>query len=232
MKKYKHIFFDLDHTLWDFNKNASEALTEIYILFDLPSEGIESLELFLTAYRNRNEVMWEQYRYGRIDKATLRDKRFEFALLDLGIENVLLSKSLSAEYTKRAPRKTALFPHAKEVLEKLSVSHKLHILTNGFKETQFIKLNSSGLDTYFTHILISEELGYKKPEIEIFNLALNMAGTHKEESVMIGDNLQVDILGAKNAGIDQVYFNPEGLKHRETITFEIGSLQELLQIFL
>ncbi len=225
--KYKHLFFDLDHTLWDFEKNSTETLTELYHHFNLEKYGVSKIETFIQTYLNRNEMMWEQYRYGAIDKETLRNKRFEFALYDLEIEDGILSKSLSDEYIKRAPYKTNLFPEAREVLTYLKEKYTLHIITNGFRETQFIKMNSSKILQYFSEIILSEEVGFKKPHPNIFLHSLQKANAKAEESLMIGDNLEVDIVGAQGVNIDQVYFNPNKIPHKKAVTFEISSLEEL-----
>jgi putative hydrolase of the HAD superfamily len=225
--KYKHLFFDLDHTLWDFKRNSTETLTELYHHFKLEDHGIAGLETFIKTYLHRNEMMWEQHRYGNIDKETLRNKRFEFTLYDLEIEDAVLSKSLSDEYIKRAPYKTNLFPYTHEVLTYLKEKYFLHIITNGFRETQFIKMNSTNILPYFSEIILSEEVGYNKPDINIFLHSLNKAKTTSEESLMIGDNLEVDIAGARGANIDQVYFNPNKIQHQKEATFEINSLIEL-----
>jgi putative hydrolase of the HAD superfamily len=225
--KYKHIFFDLDHTLWDFEKNSTETLTELFYQFHLETRGIPDLDTFIKTYLHRNEMMWEQYRYGNIDKDILRNRRFEYTLYDLQIEDSELSKSLSDEYIKRAPFKTNLFPDTHEVLGYLKKKYVLHIITNGFRETQFIKMNSTNITHYFSEIILSEEAGYKKPDPNIFYHSLEKAGTNAGDSLMIGDNLDVDIAGARAAAIDQVYFNPNRIPHERETTFEVHSLIEL-----
>src|ERR1035437_8450782 len=171
--------------------------------------------------------MWEQFRYGKIDKDTLRNKRFEYTFDDLGIEEVALSNSLSEEYIRIAPYKTNLFPDTHEVLTYLKEKYVLHIITNGFVETQFKKMNSSQLTNYFSEIIISEQTGFKKPDPDIFIHAIEKANTNADESLMIGDNLDVDIAGARSANIDQVYFNPNKIAHQHLTTYEISSLIEL-----
>jgi putative hydrolase of the HAD superfamily len=225
--KYKHLFFDLDHTLWDFEKNSTETLTELFYLFHLKDLGIPDLDTFIRTYLYRNELMWEQYRYGNITRETLRNKRFTYTLYDLEIEDEKLAKSLSEEYTLRAPYKTNLFPDTHEVLTYLKEKYILHIITNGFRETQFIKMNSTNITHYFSEIILSEEAGFKKPDPNIFFHSLKKANTISEESLMIGDNLDVDIAGARSANIDQVYFNPNKVPHQKETTFEINSLIEL-----
>ena len=230
MKKYKHIFFDLDHTLWDFDKNSSETLLELYQTHNLQSLGVKSFESFLTAYRERNTMMWDEYRLGKIDKATLRDKRFVFTFWDLGLDPDTTPVGLSADYIRLSPARNHLFPHSHEVLTYLKEKYKLHIITNGFEEAQHIKLEASDLKKYFEEIIISEHTGFKKPDIRIFEYAEKLTGATREDSVMIGDGLEVDVLGAIDAGWDAVFFNPNGIQHSENLKYEIVSLDQLQSI--
>lgn len=230
MKAYKHIFFDLDHTLWDFDKNSTETLLELFTMYDLKNLGVKSFESFHSAYKNRNEMMWEEYRLGKIDKATLRDKRFIFTFWDLGLDPESAPKGLSDDYIKLSPARKNLFPHSHEVLTYLKAKYKLHIITNGFEEAQHIKLEASDLKKYFEEIIISERTGFKKPDIRIFDYSAKLAKANSEECIMIGDGLEVDVLGALSAGWDAVYFNPGKTPHSENLKFEIASLDELKQI--
>ena len=227
MSKYKHLFFDLDNTLWDFDRNSTEALTELYHKYNLENLGVTSLETFLEKYKERNAMMWDEYRLGKIDRATLRDKRFELTFWDMGLEAELAPKELPSEYFQISPRKTILFPHAHETLAYLATKYTMHIITNGFVEAQEIKLKASDLTKYFSEIIISEHTGYKKPDLNIFLYSMEKSGAKAEECLMIGDGLEIDILGARNAGWDTVYFNPHNHSHSEKITFEITSLDEL-----
>jgi putative hydrolase of the HAD superfamily len=230
MKNYRHIFFDLDNTLWDFNRNSAEVLEELFHKYKLSELGVPSFEIFLDKYRNRNEMMWEQYRLGKIDKITLRDKRFSLTFWDIGLDAELTPPELSEEYIRISPTKNYLFPHAHEVLSALQKKYKLHIITNGFEEAQHIKLKAADLKKYFTNIIISEHTGYKKPDIRIFRYSAESASATSEECMMVGDGLVVDILGAIEAGWDAVYFNPGKIPHSETPTYEISSLDALLEI--
>lgn len=230
MKKYKHIFFDLDHTLWDFDKNSSETLLELYQTHNLQSLGVKSFESFLTAYRERNTMMWDEYRLGKIDKATLRDKRFVFTFWDLGLDPDTTPLGLSADYIRLSPARNHLFPHSHEVLTYLKEKYKLHIITNGFEEAQHIKLEASDLKKYFEEIIISEHTGFKKPDIRIFEFAQKLTGATPDDSIMIGDGLEVDVLGALAAGWDAVFFNPNGIQHSENLKYEIVSLDQLQSI--
>lgn len=231
MSKYRHLFFDLDNTLWDFERNSTEALTELYQKYDLQKLGVSSLEFFLEKYKERNAMMWDEYRLGKIDKATLRDKRFQLTFWDMGLDAETAPNELPDEYLRISPRKTHLFPHAHETLSYLASKYTLHIITNGFVEAQEIKLQASDLEKYFAEIIISEHTGYKKPDINIFNYSMQKAGANADECVMIGDGLDVDIAGARNAGWDTVYFNPFEIPHTDNVTFEIKSLDELTRLF-
>jgi putative hydrolase of the HAD superfamily len=230
MKKYFHIFFDLDNTLWDFDRNSAEVLEELFHKYKLTELGVTSFELFFNKYRLRNEMLWEQYRLGKIDKITLRDTRFSLTFWDLGLDSELAPPQLSEEYIKISPTKNYLFPHAHEVLEYLYAKYTLHIITNGFEEAQHIKLKSADLTKYFSNIIISEHTGFRKPDIRIFQYSAESANTTPDKCLMVGDGLIVDILGAQEAGWDAVYFNPLKTPHSEKPTYEISSLDSLILI--
>jgi putative hydrolase of the HAD superfamily len=230
MKKYEHIFFDLDNTLWDFDRNSAEVLEELFHKYNLKDLGVPSFEVFFDKYKSRNEMMWEQYRLGKIDKLTLRDKRFSLTFWDIGLDAELTPPELADEYLRISPTKNYLFPHAHEVLATLQNKYTLHIITNGFEEAQHIKLKSADLTKYFSNIIISEHTGFRKPDIRIFKYAEQSVNTTPEKCMMIGDGLEVDIIGAKEAGWDTVYFNPAKIPHHSQPTFEINSLDALMQI--
>ena len=225
--KYNHIFFDLDHTLWDFNRNSRETLEELFEIYSLKNYGIEVFEDFVSTYRVVNDRMWDMYRNGAISKEKLRATRFYETLLEFEIDHPELAAEIDHEYIERSPHKTHLFPHALDVLGYLSEKYHLHIITNGFTEVQNIKLTKSGLKPFFKHKITSEVAGVNKPDPKIFTYAMHQAGAKRKESIMIGDNLQVDIVGARRVGIDQVFFNPDQVPHGEAVTFEIQSLNEL-----
>jgi len=167
-----------------------------------------------------------------LSKEVLRDLRFRHALQAFGIENDQLAVNLSEEYLYHSPRNVHLFPNAQQILELLQTNYQLHMITNGFEEVQQIKLETSGLGKYFQRVITSEEAGVKKPDCKIFAYALEKTGAHPNESLMIGDDLEVDILGAKTCGMDQVFFNPEKVTHDQIVTFEITDLLELKEILL
>jgi putative hydrolase of the HAD superfamily len=229
--KYSHIFFDLDRTLWDFEKNSNEALLEIYHKFDLYEKGIPNFNRFITNYKIHNEKLWSLYRNNIITKKYLRSSRFQLCLLDFGVDDSKLALDIGNFYIKSSPYKTHLFPYTHEVLSYLKKKYKLHIITNGFQEVQLLKLAKSNLFDYFDKIVTSEQVGVMKPDLSIFNYAMTMATAQPEKSVLIGDDFLVDILGARNAKMDQIYFNPnKDDVSSEMATYEISCLSELKQL--
>lgn len=229
MSKYKHIYFDLDRTIWDFDKNAIETLKDIYKQYDL-KKIFENFENFHDTYVKHNEILWSIYREGKIEKSVLSYKRFWLTLKEFGVDDEDLAKKIGHDYITISPTKKELFPYAYETLDYLHKKYNLYIITNGFNEVQFTKLKNSDLDKYFSKVFTSEDAGAQKPNPIIFERALNDVQANKKESIMIGDDLQVDVLGAKNIGLDQVYFNPFKKEHTEEITHEINSLKELQEI--
>lgn len=230
-KSYKHIFFDLDHTLWNFEASANHTLLDMFHRFALGEKGIPDGEHFIDAYHIHNDRLWSLYREGNLVKEVLRSLRFADTMRDFGFEDDELAENLSAYYLYHSPRNVYLFPDAIEILTYLKPKYNLHLITNGFEEVQHIKLVSSGLKPFFKEIVTSEEAGVKKPDPEIFTYALRKADASVTESLMIGDSLEVDIIGAKNVGMDQVFFNPEGIDHNEDVTLEITALSELRNYF-
>jgi putative hydrolase of the HAD superfamily len=225
--RYRHIFIDLDKTLWDFESSARETFEEIFKNYDLNSKGIAGIESFLPVYTRYNEMLWRVYRQNKIPKELLNLRRFELTLNDFGINDPFLISHIADDYVRISPEKTNLFPGAQESLQYLSGRYDLHVITNGFEEVQQRKLDLSRLRKYFKSITTSEEAGVKKPELGIFRLALKKAGAQPGESIMIGDDLKIDLAGARTLGMDQVYFNPGKHLHSDTVTYEISSWQEV-----
>lgn len=227
--KYKHLFFDIDRTLWDYENNAVETLKDLFILRNLAAYGID-YDNYIKEFYYWNEYYWEKFMNGNIQKETLRDDRFVKTLAALGVENKTLALQLSNDYIEISPTKTRLFPKVPETLEYLYSKYHLHIITNGFNEIQFKKLKNSGIDHFFKWVITSDIAGYRKPNRKIFEFALKCANARKNESVMIGDNWDFDIIGAKMFGIDQIYFNPE--KHVKDLkpACEIYCFDELMFI--
>lgn len=227
MKKYKHIFFDLDHTLWDFERNAEETKREMFVGLDLKSRGIENYVAFRTVYVDINQALWALYREDKIEKEELNFRRFYDTLCVFGIDDKDLGKQMASWFIEGISTKTYLFPYAKEILEYLFPKYQIHIITNGFEEVQYSKLEKSAMYKYFTSVITSEAAECKKPDIEIFKYAFLKTGAVPEESIMIGDDLEVDIDGAKNAGMDQIFVNHEKIKHSNNVTYEVQQLSEL-----
>ena len=230
MKKYRHIFFDLDRTLWDFDAAAEVAFERIYDLYHLKELGIPSAHEFHEVYHPLNEKLWELYRADQITKDDLNRTRFLKPLEHYGIHDIALADHLSEDYVYWSPRIVRLVPGTMELLEYLKPKYHLHLITNGFQEVQHIKLCGSGMEPYFETLTVSEEVGVKKPNPEIFLYALKKAGATAEESLMIGDEMAVDIDGARAAGIDQLFFNPTGQNEPGERTYEVNNLLEIKKI--
>lgn len=228
VKIYKHIFFDLDHTLWDFERNAEETKREMFEVLKLKERGIASYETFREKYVDINLALWALYRKDKIGKDDLNFRRFYDTLCLLGINDRVLGEAMASGFIEGISSKTYLFPYAKELLEYLYPKYPLYIITNGFEEVQFSKLKNSGMDRYFSSIITSEEARSKKPDPEIFHFALRKTGALAQESIMIGDDLEVDMAGARQMGIDQLYVNHDRKKHAEPITMEVFSLDEIM----
>lgn len=230
MTPYRHLYFDLDRTLWDMERNARETLAELYEHYGLQQRGIESVELFIGHYNRYNDLLWDRYRRRLIDKATLRALRFKQTLAHLGVHDTELADQFDRDYIEQAPKKKNLVPGAIETLDALKADFRLHIITNGFPEVQHHKIAHSGLAGYFDVIITSEGCGYSKPDARIFNFALKKSGGKKEEALMIGDDLEVDIVGARESGWHQVFYNPSKGEHAEDVTYEIADMKELAGI--
>ena len=228
MKPYRHLFFDLDHTLWDFETNAQETLHQLYHDYELARHGTFSFEQFSDRYNEVNHALWRLYQANKVTQKQLREIRFVRTFSKLGVAEADIPTDISARFTDILPRKSAVFPHTHEVLSYLQgKGYVLHLITNGFEDVQHIKLASSRLTDYFQEIITSETSGCLKPDPRMFAHALGRAGATAAESLMIGDNLECDVLGAYNSGIDQVYFNPGKRRHFVQTTYEIASLDEL-----
>jgi len=230
--KYKHLFFDLDHTLWDFDANAKSTLTDLFALFELDTKVAAPFDDFYRKYLYHNEILWEKYHNGLISADDLKWKRMWRTLLDFKIGDEVLSRQLSAKFLELLPTKKILFPHTTELLDYLlDKKYTLHLITNGFEKTQWSKITNSGLAKYFTHMITSETSNSLKPKKEIFEYAMNKAGASLKESIMIGDNLEADIQGAINAGMDSVFVNHINATSHLQPTYTIYHLKELESIF-
>ena len=229
---YQHIFFDLDHTLWDFERNSQEALAEMFDQFKLAQLSEQVIwEDFIKIFYEVNYELWTLYDHNQIDQLTLRNTRFQKVLEKLGapsdkIPNEVLAKT----YTDLTPKKSHLIPFAKEILDYLQDKYILHIISNGFADVQAIKLQHSGIQDYFDVVVTPESFGFKKPRREIFDLTIDQIQAERSQCIMIGDSLTTDMKGAKNAELDHVFFNPHRKAHQENLQHEIDSLERLTDL--
>jgi putative hydrolase of the HAD superfamily len=230
--QYKHLFFDLDHTLWDFEANSRQTLEELYYSLQLKDRGVPDPDQFHQRYTIHNDKLWERYRNGFIKVDELRWKRMWLTLLDFKIGDEPLARKMDVLFLDALPTRRLLFPYTHEILRYLGKKgYNLHLITNGFERTQHSKLEHAGLSDYFTEVITSEGSNSLKPHKEIFEYALQRAGAEKKESIMLGDSLEADIEGAMNAGIDQVFVNHLRLEPAIRPTFTVYSLRELEEIF-
>ncbi|RQO67648.1 noncanonical pyrimidine nucleotidase, YjjG family [Pedobacter sp. KBW06] len=227
----KHIFFDLDHTIWDFDRNAEETLTELYAQYQLESLGLRSSREFIDTYTENNQLLWAEYHLGKITKETLRSERFSKTFIQLGIQPSHIPSQFEDDYVRLTPTRTNLFEGSEKVLTYLQKKYTLHIISNGFKESTLTKMDKSGLNPYFANVIISEDVGVNKPDKAIFEYALQKAAAQKEESIMIGDSLEADIRGAQDYGMKAIYFNPMNKEKPEDVLWQITHLEELLNHF-
>lgn len=229
LKNKKHLFFDLDDTLWDFEKNSGFVLQQLFTEFNLEHKLKTDYEGFLAVYKKTNLALWQQYSKKEIDKHHLRNHRFNIVFNKFDYDNYNENLEITEHYLQRAPKGTHLKNGCIETLEYLKANYHLHIITNGFKEIQAIKIDGCGLRDYFKNIIVSEEHNLSKPEEKIFRLAEKFADAKQEECVMIGDNFESDIVGALNAGWEAIYFadkKPENYTGRH-----ITNLPELMKLF-
>ncbi|SHH27401.1 YjjG family noncanonical pyrimidine nucleotidase [Winogradskyella jejuensis] len=208
----KHIFFDLDHTLWDFDKNSGLTFGKI---FDIHKVNVE-LDVFLNSYEPINFKYWKLYREEKVTKSELRYGRLKDAFDEIRVDvSDELIHHLSEDYINYLTTFNHVFEHTHHVLEYLQDSYELHIITNGFEEAQEKKLKASNLRQYFKTVTNSEMVGVKKPNPRIFNFALEMANAKPEHSLMIGDNIEADVQGAINIGMQSVYFDYSNSNNQE-----------------
>ena len=223
LKGITDVFFDLDHTIWDFDKNSALAFIKIFKLNDVPV----NIDLFLLHYKDINFQYWKLYRDAKIDKEVLRMGRLRDTFLACGfkIEEHMIRK-LSTEYITYLTDNNYLFPNTLEILDYLSPKYNLHIISNGFEEVQYRKLSKSNIYHYFKTITNGEDIGVKKPHPEIFHFAVERAKTTFTNSVMIGDGYEADILGAQNVGMEVIFFDTNHSK----IETNVNQITELIEL--
>jgi len=225
----KHLIFDLDDTIWDFKRNSKETLLGLYQDYKLADKGVDS-STFLQTFKEVNTKLWDQFDEGTITRDVIRKKRFHSVLDKLAINHNGEAMQMQDEFMQRCSTSPFLVEGALQVLKHFQSTYTFHILSNGFDEIQFVKLKSSGITHFFDKIITSGRAGFRKPQSEIFEFALNEIGASKEECIMIGDNPLADIEGAYRFGMDQVYYNTHKKECAITPTFTIQNFNELLNL--
>jgi putative hydrolase of the HAD superfamily len=226
----KHIFFDLDRTLWDFEENSETVIKSLLETYDIEKLYNTHTNTFIKTYKKINHKLWHLYSQHKISKEELRSTRFTKTLEKLGAKNEELGALLEEEYIKQSPYQTKLLEGAMAILDYLKANYTLHIISNGFKEVQHIKLQSSGIKDYFTHIFISEEIGFQKPAKEIFHAAQAKTNVEAGACIMIGDDFTNDIEGALNAGWKAVYLTSIKKRIKHPGMYQVKSLAELKEL--
>ncbi len=230
--KYRHLFFDLDHTIWDYEANAKQTLTTLYHELQLEQIGVTDFNAFFAYYNQHNDKLWARFRSGYIKAEDLRWKRMWHTLLEFKIGDEKIARKLSDRFMDLLPSRNILFPHTVEVLTYLrDKGYSLHLITNGFEKTQHSKLKHCNIAHFFTEVITSEGSNSMKPKKEIFDYALNKTKALPHQSIMIGDCLDADIQGAMNAGIDQVFVNHVNKECAIHPTFTVTSIKQLEEIF-
>lgn len=232
MNRIKNIFFDLDRTLWDFEKNSECALRDMFEEFKL-HDHISTFDEFFGKYREINAEYWSAFSKGKINKEQLRNQRFIDTLVHFKMEQNGMGVSMADRYIELSPSQNHLFPGTKEVLTTLKEQgFQLNIITNGFKEVQALKLQSCEIDQFFDVVLCSEEIGQSKPHPAVFHEALSRANAEAEHSIMIGDDLNADVNGAENVGIRGILFDPNNNFRENPHIEKINRLSDLSEIIL
>lgn len=205
--QYKNLFIDLDDTLWDIHRNGKECLEEIYHDYGY-GKFYPTFESYYDVYMPGNHHLWNLYRQGEINKETLIVERFLAPVRAFGIDDPAYAKRLSDDFLERTTRKTRLIDGTLDLLDYLKPRYRMHILSNGFREVQFKKIENSGLKPYFDKVILSEDAGINKPHADIFTYALKNTNSRRDQTVMIGDSWDADIVGAHQSRIAQIWFNP------------------------
>ena len=222
----KHVFFDLDHTLWDFETNSDLAFNKVFTTFNINTD----LKDFLKVYKPINFEYWKLYREEKISKENLRYGRLKdaFDAINFSISDDLIN-NIAIEYLNFLPEFNFLFDGTFELLDYLKEKYELHIITNGFEEVQSQKMISSKIHHYFKEVITSESVGVKKPNPKVFKFALEVAKAKKEESIMIGDNLEADIQGALKVGLSAIHCNFDNQIIENKNVVSVSSLLEIKQ---
>ena len=233
--KYKDLFVDFDDTLYDTHGNAVIALRETYEAFHL-ERYFSAPEIFYDAYWLANIDLWTRYSKGEITRDYLIVERFR---RPLSVGNGLdvteqLCLEMSDTFLDFCSTKPGVVDGAHELMDYLKgKGYRMHMTSNGFHEVQYKKLAACGLRDYFDTIILSEDAGVNKPSPAFFEYAFQRSGACRETTLMIGDNLQTDILGALNAGIDAMLFNRWHVDVDDSSqmpTFIVDNLKEIMTV--
>lgn len=229
----KHIFFDLDHTLWDFEENARICLTDIFNTHRIADLGVPDFELFFQTFSHVNKTFWFLLDTKKITHEDLRKERFRSTFADLGVEiSEQQSEDMNAQFLALLPHQAHLMPHTIELLEALKPHYQLHILSNGFEQVQRQKMASGGILSYFTHIITNDMAQAHKPSRAMFTYALITADCSAQESLMIGDNWVADIEGALNMGMTAIHYDPAQEPCQTPEHVRVSSLHQIPQLLL
>lgn len=226
--QYEHLFFDLDHTIWDFETNSKEAMLDVFTSNQLHEKGVTSFDAFFDRYSFHNHRLWDKYSKGQLKQEELRWKRMWLSLLDFKIADEAVSRKMGLEFLEILPNKNKLFPYTLEILSYLqNKGYQMHLITNGFEKVQYNKIEKSNISSFFREVITSEGSNSLKPNREIFEHALQKTGTTIKKSIMIGDNIEADIKGAMNVGMDTIFVNHINAKTDVQPTYTIYHLKEL-----
>lgn len=229
--KYTTIFFDLDDTLIDTVLNSKQVLADIYTDYAF-NKYYPTFEDYFNKYKIINLHLWDQYEQNLISKKSLMEDRFALTLQ--GYRDITVEESLeiNKDFMERVSNKKNIIEGAHTILEYLTPKYDLYIISNGFEEVQGKKIKHATLDTYFKGVFLSDSVGKNKPHPAIFNYALKEANATIENCIMIGDNINTDIIGAKNIEMDQIWFNPKSMVDTNNIvpTHTIKKLEEIKHI--
>jgi putative hydrolase of the HAD superfamily len=228
---YEHLFFDLDHTIWDFETNSKEAMLDVYNINQLSEKGVPDFDAFFEKYSYHNHRLWDKYSKGQLKQEELRWKRMWLSLLEFKIADEALSRKMGASFLEILPNKNKLFPYTIEILSYLkNKGYQMHLITNGFEKVQFNKIEKSNISSYFIEVITSEGSNSLKPNKEIFEHALEKSGASIDKSIMIGDNIEADIIGAMNIGMDTIFVNHINAITDIQPTYTVYHLKELENI--
>lgn len=221
-----HIFFDLDRTLWDFDTNSRSCLEELYKEYKL-DELQRDVSRFIDDYTSINKTLWASYREGNVSKDDLRITRFQKALQNIGYNDQQGIKEISEKYLERCPMLPGLIPEAQKTVQELSKSFSVHILTNGFRKVQLKKLSNTGIGDFVDQVITSEDAQTAKPNKEIFDYAMKVTGAGSDDSIMIGDSHDVDVIGARQMGWKTIWFDTEDSDHQHLADYRVTSLSQI-----